>query len=402
MKRVMARRLAVPTAAALVALLAAACASDDSDGGGGGGEGSSEIKIGIEQALSGPAAIFGIPSADGAKLAIKELNDAGGITVDGKKYTFKEVVLDDRSDPATSVANMRQLTEDEGVKFIFGPDISALAAQAVEISPAHKAIQFSGSGAIQASGVTSDDKHPLVFSSLASNDVMAQRTVDQMHEMGATSVGIMTEDNATAGPGIDPVVKLLEDEGTKVDVVLFPPNTTDFATYFAKFRSEGVDVLWYYYPQTNTKTILDLASTMDVGSKGVIFRNANPQVAITTKYSFPVASVDTYPSLGYPANDAVAKLAEAVTDFDPDLPKDTGSAVFLSYDYVKMLAAAMEEAGTVTDTEKIGETLKGMTYDGVEGKICYPDDSRNPDYGTGTTQILNGEATAKLVPGSCT
>ncbi|MRR15994.1 MAG: hypothetical protein EG826_06015, partial [Deltaproteobacteria bacterium] len=62
-----------------------------------------EILIGYTGPLSGPAAEYGQDIFNGVDMAVKELNAGGGITVQGKKYTFKVEKLDDRIDPTQAV-----------------------------------------------------------------------------------------------------------------------------------------------------------------------------------------------------------------------------------------------------------------------------------------------------------
>lgn len=67
-----------------------------------------EIVIGYTGPLSGPAAEYGQDIFNGVDMAVKELNEAGGIIVKGKKYTFRLDKLDDRVDPTQAVNNARR------------------------------------------------------------------------------------------------------------------------------------------------------------------------------------------------------------------------------------------------------------------------------------------------------
>ncbi len=80
------------------------------------------IKIGVNAAELGSFVSAGntIPAA--VKLAVKEINDAGGINVGGKMYKFKAYYLDDRTDINTAIANARELVHDDGVQAIWGTE----------------------------------------------------------------------------------------------------------------------------------------------------------------------------------------------------------------------------------------------------------------------------------------
>ena len=68
-----------------------------------------DIVIGFTGPLGGPTADYGQDCVTGLDMAIKELNDTGGLTVDGQKLLFKLEKLDDKMEPNQAVSNTRQL-----------------------------------------------------------------------------------------------------------------------------------------------------------------------------------------------------------------------------------------------------------------------------------------------------
>ena len=79
------------------------------------------INVGYTGPLSGGAAKYGQNNLDGLKMAVDEINEAGGISVAGKAYTFKVISLDDRYRPADAVTNARRFVELHKPPFIFCP-----------------------------------------------------------------------------------------------------------------------------------------------------------------------------------------------------------------------------------------------------------------------------------------
>ena len=79
-----------------------------------------EIVIGYTGPLSGPAAEYGQDILSGVDMAVKDINAAGGITVKGKKYTFKLEKLDDRIDPTQAVNNARRFKQNKAVAVFNG------------------------------------------------------------------------------------------------------------------------------------------------------------------------------------------------------------------------------------------------------------------------------------------
>lgn len=94
-----------------LALLAASCGGDDSSDGGGGESG--PVTIGFATARTGLLQPFDVPPTRAAKLAIEDLNEAGGI--DGRRIEVIE--RDTKSDPAQG-ANAAIEMIDEGANLI--------------------------------------------------------------------------------------------------------------------------------------------------------------------------------------------------------------------------------------------------------------------------------------------
>lgn len=88
---------------------------------------SDDILIGFSGPLSGLAADYGLDLVNGIEQAIKELNEAGGVTVAGKKYQFKLEKLDDRIDPTQAVNNARRFRS-KGALAVFNGVFSTCAA----------------------------------------------------------------------------------------------------------------------------------------------------------------------------------------------------------------------------------------------------------------------------------
>lgn len=75
-----------------------------------------EILLGEVSSLSGPEATFGISSHNGIELALREINQAGGVK--GKKLRVK--VLDDQGRPEEAATAMTRLVTEDKVALVLG------------------------------------------------------------------------------------------------------------------------------------------------------------------------------------------------------------------------------------------------------------------------------------------
>ena len=86
-----------------------------------------EIVIGTHQDLSGPIKVWGVPVSNGMKMAVEEINAAGGIN--GRK--IKLILEDNGYDPKKAVLASQKMVERDKIFAMIGPmgSPTVLAAQ---------------------------------------------------------------------------------------------------------------------------------------------------------------------------------------------------------------------------------------------------------------------------------
>ena len=100
------------------------------------------ITIGMEAPLSGIAAGWGIPALRTAELFFDQVNATGGVTVQGKQYTFKVVGYDTKWDAAEGAIIANRLAYDDKALIVSGlggpPAVAAIISSTVVV--ANKAV----------------------------------------------------------------------------------------------------------------------------------------------------------------------------------------------------------------------------------------------------------------------
>lgn len=116
---------------ALIFSLAACNSSEKTDTGGTDSKavpGEGTINIGYTGPLSGPAAFYGERTLNGVQMAAEEINKAGGVEVNGKKYKLNIVSLDDKYLPNEAGGNAKRLMQENKTPIIFTPHSGGVAA----------------------------------------------------------------------------------------------------------------------------------------------------------------------------------------------------------------------------------------------------------------------------------
>ena len=116
------KRLFAGMAAASLGLAVTACGGDDKASN---VEYDDTVTVGILHSLTGTMAISESTLVDTEKMAIDEINAAGGVEVDGKKYKIEYIVEDGASDWPTFAEKSKKLIDQDQVPVVFGGWTSA-------------------------------------------------------------------------------------------------------------------------------------------------------------------------------------------------------------------------------------------------------------------------------------
>jgi len=363
------------------------------------------VKIGSDWEISGNFVGSGLPAATGVRMAVKEINDKGGFTVGDTHYTLQLVEVDNQSTSASAVSGITKLVEDEKAKFVFGPIMGALAAQTAEIAASAKAIAFSPGGTWQTKGYLTDPRTPLLFGTQISLSRLEKLDVTALKELGAHKVAYISLDDDTTKANLSAFREAIKGSDITVNPILFPPGTSDFSSYVTRAKGDGADAVYFLYPHDLTADLLRATVDLGVAPKGFGARATDPGVAVKgvngKPLPFPFFSSFNTPSIEYPVGDKVLAFRDRLRAFAPSLSGPNQSSVLLSYDFVYMLVEAMKRAGTVEDTAKIGNELGTLTYDGVDGRMCFPDGIRNIVLDTELIWVRDGKVQPQIVPSDC-
>src|SRR5690606_17792100 len=100
------------------------------------------LKFGALTEITGGAAQLGANALAGYRLAIKEINESGGIL--GKQVDL--VIGDNQTDPTHAVSEATRLVAQERIMALVGPSLSQLALAVMPITTKANILQISTAG----------------------------------------------------------------------------------------------------------------------------------------------------------------------------------------------------------------------------------------------------------------
>ena len=79
-----------------------------------------ELLIGVNDSLTGPGAVYGLPQSNSVQMAAEEINAAGGIKAGADVYKIKVIANDDKANPTEATNSVRKLIDRDGAKYLLG------------------------------------------------------------------------------------------------------------------------------------------------------------------------------------------------------------------------------------------------------------------------------------------
>jgi len=328
------------------------------------GAGSGEVTFG----LTGPLQqSYGVATRQGAELAVKEINAAGGI--DGR--TLKLVQKDDGADPNTAINIATELVKD--------PDVVALAGPVNSGTTIAAAATYQGALAELATTATSPDVSRQgdwtyrVASSDSANAVVLAATARQL----AASVAVMYSNDdygrGLAGSFRDALVKA---GGTVAEYDPFNDYTADFSPYLRRMQSHGVQVVFIAGLDVAGGRIITQARQLGLQAR---FIGGDGLVPLSTKG--PVFE-GTMVGLLYHSQQSDRARAFA-TAFKQAYGTDPDPFAAAAYDAVNLLAAAAKANGPTRKgiqryLHTLGQPGGAPPFQGATGEIRF-DQNGDPE-----------------------
>lgn len=334
------------------------------------------VKIGVVAAESGAFVSAGHTLPAGVGLAVKQINDAGGINVGGKTYKLEMVKRDDRTDIATAIAATQELVRDEKVAAIFGSESHDFTLAMAKITQPAKVMHFAGNSTL------GKVLTPEAVKAGGENHYLFQSEPQEFQRSGSTARGVLSllepllgakpkksviiAGNDATGQFLSSFyITALKAEGQDVpDIIFYPPETTDFSPFLTKAKSYDPDIIHFWYNGDSTLTALPQALELGAAKSYFMF-GVDPGIwkerGLTA--DVPVAMSCVPICWGASSNPGSKPYFDAY--FAAGAPHGVTSSVSLLYhDYVHFLAKAWEKAGSF-DPDKTVDALMSMKYSGV-------------------------------------
>jgi branched-chain amino acid transport system substrate-binding protein len=317
-----------------------------------------EIVIGTHQDLSGPIKVWGVPVSNGMKMAVEEINSAGGIN--GRK--LKMILEDNGYDPKKAVLASQKMVERDKVFAMIGGMGSAptLAAQDIlfdagvlQLFPLTAAeFTFKFDPAKPQERLKFNNLLPYVESTRAAFKYM-------MEWKGFKKPCIMHQDDEYGKNVLDGFT--LQLEAMKVQpasVTSYKRGVSDFSAQIAKMKSDGCDIV--VLGTIIRETIGAMSEAKKLGWD-VTFLGATPTNVLEVPALGKEAVEGLYAAAAFeiPYEDtAKGKVKDWLANYKKMFNTDANTQAIIGYNAIETFAFYAEKAGKDLTGQKMLASLE--------------------------------------------
>ena len=375
---------------ALVGVLAtsvlAACNEDGGDSGG--SSDADTIKIGANLELSGAVASYGSSILDGAELAVKEINENGGI--DGKEIEL--ISADNKSENAEATNAALKLIEQDEVVAMIAPATSGNTVATVQLANENKIPIVTASGTapnitVNDDGSVNEYAFRTCFIDPFQGTVAANFAAN---ELGAKNVAIFADNASDYAKGLAASFKeqIEANGGTVVEEEAYVAKDTDFRTQLTNLKGENPDFIFIpgYYEEVGLIVKQARELGIDVPLMGADGWDSPTLIDLAGGDALNNTFITNHYSSGDP-DEKIQKFVEAFKADNGDTAPNAFNA--LGYDTVYYLADAIDRADSL-DGEAIKDALAATENLSLVTGTFTVDDEHNPVKSATVLEFVDG------------
>jgi branched-chain amino acid transport system substrate-binding protein len=334
------------------------------------------IKIGI---IAEESALLGKSIIDGARLAVADINAKGGVN----GHQLELVVYDDHSSAADAVRAYQRAVQEDHVSGVVSTFISEVY---LALEPWAARLKMPTITAAAASNLITKqvhddyDKFKYVFEGWLPAPIIAQAVCDSSRDLFVDmlhmkTAAMMSEDADWTTPLDAAQADCLPKAGLQVvDHERFNPDTTDFTPIFSKIEAAQPDVIITGIAHVGVQpTVQWHDQHVPIPMGGNSGQATNPEFWKTTNGAAGGVITQTGTVPGVALTPMTLSVADEFVKATGKFPAFTG---FTSYDDVRVLAEAMQRAGS-TDPDKVVAEMEKTDMVGTLGHYGF--------YGRGDT-----------------
>jgi branched-chain amino acid transport system substrate-binding protein len=328
------------------------------------------IQIGFFGALTGPQATFALSGRNGARLAIEEINGAGGVL--GKRLEL--LVEDDHNDPSEAASAVSKLITRNHVVALIGENASSRSLAAAPIAQSYQVPMVSPSSTNLEVTKKGDYIFRVCFIDPNQGKALARFA---RRDLKSSTAAILVDAKSDYSVGLAEAFRenFSKEGGRVVAEVKYAEGDSDFSAQLTSIRASQPEVLFVPGYYTDAGLIARQAKALGIGA--TLLGADGWDSPKLTEIGGPAVE-GAYFSNHYTLDGPSPEVRKFVAAYRKAYRADPDSIAALSYDAAGLIADAIRRAGS-TESKRLRDALASTKgFAGVTGTLTM-DADRNPD-----------------------
>ena len=356
--------------------------------------GGDEILIGHYGSLTGSQATFGISTDNGIKMAIEDLNAAGGIN--GRKV--KLVTYDDKGEAREASTAVTRLVTKDGVVAVIGEVASGLSLAAAPICQEGGVPMISPSSTNPKVTKVGNMIFRVCFIDPFQGKVCA-KFAREHESLKASKAAIVTDQGSPYSVGLEEEFEksFVAFGGTVVSKQTYQAGDQDYSAQLTSIRAAEPDVIFVPGYYTEVASMILQARKLGMTQP---FVGADGWDSAKLGEIAGDAINGCFYSNHYSQEDPSPKIQDFIARYKAKHNEIPDALAALGHDSAMILFDAMKKAGTLEGAAIAAELAKTKDFDGITGKISI-DAERNAVKPAVMLEMKNGvpKYVATIQPG---
>jgi len=358
------------------------------------------ITLGSAVSLTGKYSSNGLDTQNGYDLAVKVINDKGGVKIGDKTYNLEVKYYDDESTPARTAQLLERLIEQDGVKLILGPYSSATTIAAAPVVEKYMVPMVEAEGASRA---LFNKGYKYIFAVLSTSEQYLASAVTLAAQIAEKNgkkpedlkVALVFENDAFSQDVREGVLEDMKKYGMQAVIDdKMPPDLSDISATLTKVKAVKPDVMFISGHNKGAVTAARQIQELQVDV---------PMIAITHCEGAKITDQFGAAANGYLCPTQWAETLSykddyfgTAAEYDKLVKETYPNYSTVPYQTAQASAAvlvykdALERAGSL-DTEKVREALAATDMMTFYGGVKFSEAGNNIAKPMVLRQIQNGE-----------
>lgn len=356
---------------------------------------SETLTIGLPAGFTGPVTVPATSMQAASEIAIEEINAAGGLDVGGVSYMLDLETADDKCAPEEAVGSLELLLTQRNVDFLVGGLCSSAVIASMQVAEREQVPYIiTSASAASIFNTIAEEELSHVFQFSPTEITVAQNAAEVVVELlSPETVAVISEDTDAGRDSDEIFTEYIEEHAPDTEVIshdFIRQDAGNMLSELSRIASAGPDVVFAFFTGVNNEIFVQQKE--EVGLEAMLMTAGTEFARPDFVQQHLEATEGALVNIRWAPELADSDTEAFMEKFEAKVDRPVDFFALQQYDAIYMLAAALEDAGTI-EAGAVVESLERIEVDGVWGTHSFSslEDGHTSPWTLVIAQIQDGQ-----------